>query len=75
MFVGLIVFVSCSMTDGRLLKPSYPAMSIDSTFVQRVFHSGGPDGQLWAAFTVVSNINLCVLQNWCILHSLSTCEG
>ncbi len=42
------------MLDGRLLKPSHPAMSIDNTFVQRAFGSGGPNGQLWAAFTVVS---------------------
>ena len=43
----------CSMKDGRLLKPTHPAMSIDSTFVQRAFGSGGPDGQLWATFTEV----------------------
>ena len=42
------------MKDGRLLKPTHPAMSIDNTFVQKAFGSGGPDGQLWAAFTVVS---------------------
>ena len=49
-----------SMMDGHLLKPSHPAMSIDSTFLQRAFGSGGPDGQLWAAFTLV-----------CTFHSIS----
>ena len=44
------------MKDGRLLKPTHPAMSIDSTFIQRVFGSGGPDGQLWAAFTEVCRL-------------------
>lgn len=46
-----------SMKDGRLLKPTRPAMSIDSTFVQRAFGSGGPDGQLWIAFTAVYRYN------------------
>ena len=46
------------MMDGRLLKPSHPAMSIDSTFLQRAFGSGGADGQLWAAFTLVCAVTL-----------------
>ena len=39
--------------DGRILKPTHPAMSIDSTFIQRAFGSGGPEGQFAAAFTEV----------------------
>ena len=41
------------MMDGRILKPTHPAMSIDSTFVQRAFGSGGPDGQFAAAYAEV----------------------
>jgi hypothetical protein len=39
--------------DGQILKPTHPAMSIDSTFIQRAFGSGGPQGQFAAAFTEV----------------------
>ena len=39
------------MADGRLLKPTHPAMSVDSTSLQRVFGSGGATGQLWIAFS------------------------
>ena len=42
-----------SMTDGLLLRPSRPALSIDSTFVQRAFGSGGPKGHMVAAYTEV----------------------
>ena len=42
-----------SMADGRLLKPTRPAMSLDSTFLQRALGSGGPDGELWVAYTEV----------------------
>ena len=51
------------MSDGRLLKPTRPAMSVDSTFVRRAFGSGGPDGELWVAFTEVCvslSVCLCV---------------
>lgn len=41
------------MTDGLLLRPTRPALSIDSTFVQRAFGSGGPNGHIVAAFTEV----------------------
>ncbi len=41
------------MKDGRLLKTTYPAMSLDSTFLKRAFGSKGPDGQMTAAFTEV----------------------
>ena len=50
-----------SMSDGRLLKPTRPAMSVDSTFVRRAFGSGGPDGELWVAFTEVCvSLSVCV---------------
>ena len=39
------------MEDGLLLKPTRPAMSLDSTFTQRAFGEGGPKGQLWAGYT------------------------
>ena len=42
------------MKDGRLLKPSRPAMSINSTFQQRCFDKYGPSGYVWATFTEVS---------------------
>ena len=42
----------CSMKDGLLLKPTRPAMSLDSTFTQRAFGEGGPKGQLWAGYTM-----------------------
>ena len=41
------------MKDGRLLKPTRPAMSLDSTFLQRAFDAAGPERQLTAAFTEV----------------------
>ena len=42
------------MSDGRLLKPTRPVMSLDSTFIYRSFGTAGPNGQLWAAYTEVS---------------------
>ena len=42
-----------SMMDGRLLQPSRPALSLDSTFLQRAFGSGGPNGRIAAAYTEV----------------------
>ena len=50
------LIMSTCMEDGRLLKPSRPAMSLDSTIIQRAFESGGPDGELWSAYTVVSTL-------------------
>lgn len=41
------------MMDGQLLQPTRPALSLDSTFVQRAFGSGGPDGHITAAYTEV----------------------
>ena len=48
-----LILVTC-MSDGRLLKPSYPAMSVDSSFVYRAFNKDGPSGQLYAGYTEVS---------------------
>ena len=42
-----------SMMDGRLLQPSRPALSLDSTFLQRAFGGGGPNGCIAAAYTEV----------------------
>lgn len=56
-FITPLSFHNCdymySMIDGRLLKPTHPVMSLDSTFLYRAFGSSGPDGQLWAAYTEV----------------------
>lgn len=41
------------MIDGRLLQPTRPALSLDSTFVQRAFGSGGPNGHISVAYTEV----------------------
>ena len=32
---------------------THPALSLDSTFVQRAFGSGGPDGHISVAYTEV----------------------
>ena len=50
------LFSVLSMQDGRLLKPTRPAMSHDLTFVQRAFMSGGPKGDVWVGYTVVSDV-------------------
>ena len=49
---GTLIMATC-MSDGRLLKPTRPAMSLDSTFLYRAFGSGGPNGLVSAAFTEV----------------------
>jgi len=43
------------MEDGLLLKPTRPAMSLDSTFTQRAFGEGGPKGLLWTGYTTYEN--------------------
>ena len=58
------LIMSTCMLDGRLLKPSRPAMSLDSTIIQRAFGSGGPDGELWSAYTVVSTLLVMHLILW-----------
>lgn len=61
-FIGSETLYFCSMPDGRLLKPTRPVMSLDSTFLYRAFGSSGPNGQLWAAFTeVIQNVCTFVL--------------
>ena len=51
--VNRTLLMSTCMSDGRLLKPTRPVMSIDATFVHRAFGTGGADGQLYAAYTEV----------------------
>ena len=47
-----LILATC-MSDGLILKPSRPAMSLDSTFLQRALGKGGPDGYLSATYTEV----------------------
>ena len=47
-----LIMATC-MSDGLLLKPTRPAMSLDSTFLYRAFLKGGPYGYLTAAYTEV----------------------
>ena len=47
------------MKDGRLLKPSSPTMSLDSTFLLRAFAKNKFTGQLSAAYTQV-RVCVCV---------------
>ena len=42
------------MADGRLLQPTHPAMSLDSTILYRAFGTGGPDGKMTLAYTEVN---------------------
>ena len=44
------------MMDGWLSQPTRPALSLDSTFVQRAFGSGRPDGHISVAYTEVDTI-------------------
>ena len=46
-----------SMMDGRLLQPTRPLLSLDSTFVQRAFDSGGPQVYVSVAYTEVNTIS------------------
>ena len=62
-FYFFCVCAKCSMTDGRLLKTTYPAMSLDSTFLRRVFGDKGPNGQMTAAYTEVAAWDRFVLQS------------
>ena len=48
------IILPLCMSDGRLLKPTRPLKSLDSSFVQRAFGTGGPSGHLYAAYTEVS---------------------
>ena len=51
-FNKTLIMATCR-EDGLLLKPTRPAMSMDKTFVQRAFGTGGPDGIVSAAYTLV----------------------
>lgn len=44
------------MDDGLLFKPTKPTMSLDGTFLQRAFGTGGPNGQVYSSYSVVSRI-------------------
>ena len=67
-----------SMEDGLLLKPTRPAMSLDSTFTQRAFGEGGPRGQLWAGYTVLKDslVSITVLHTYqciCVCDCTGRC--
>ena len=47
------LIMSTCMSDGQLLKPSRPAMSLDSTFLQRAFGKGGPKGNVHITYSEV----------------------
>ena len=47
------LIMSTCRSDGLLLKPSRPAMSLEETFVYRAFGSGGPNGDVTTAYTEV----------------------
>ena len=51
------------MEDGLLLKPTRPAMSLDSTFTQRAFGEGGPKGQLWAGYTMFKDSLVSIMMS------------
>ena len=56
-FNKTLIMATC-MADGRLLKPSRPAMSLDSTVLYRAFGKGGPNGDVVASYSEVSALNL-----------------
>ena len=47
-----LLMATC-MSDGRLLKPTRPALTVDSSFVYRAFKKNGPDGEVYVAYTQV----------------------
>jgi len=51
------------MENGLLLKPTRPAMSLDSTIVQRAFGEGGPKGQVWVGYTNYENSSVSINYN------------
>ena len=62
-FNKTLIMTTC-MTDGLLLKPTRPAMSIDGTFLQRAFGSGGPNGEVYSSYSVVRcEFNFCIYIN------------
>lgn len=56
----MLIMATC-MSDGLLLKPSRPALSLDSTFLFRAFGQGGPDGRVTATYTDVSTVTFHVI--------------
>ncbi len=50
------LIMSTCMSDGLLLKPTRPAMSLEETFLYRAFGTGGPDGVITVAYTEVCQI-------------------
>ena len=47
-----LIMATC-MSDGLLLKPSRPAMSLESMFLQRAFGKGGPKGYVYSTYSEV----------------------
>lgn len=43
-------------SDGTLLQPDTPAMAIDAEFVHKAFGTGGVDGEVWMAETLLSGL-------------------
>jgi hypothetical protein len=50
-----VVMMTCA-DDGLILKPSKPLRTIDSSFTQRAFGSGGPLGQVWTTHTWIDTL-------------------
>jgi len=48
-----VLLKTCTV-DGRILKPTYPARSIDATFQYRAFGANGPNGFVWDAISQIS---------------------
>jgi hypothetical protein len=51
--LNIIVYTHFSMKDGRLLKVTHPAISLDSTILRRALGTDGPAGYMTAAYTEV----------------------
>lgn len=47
-----LIMATC-MADGRLLKPTRPAMSLDKSFIYRAFGVGDIDGEVYSAYSEV----------------------
>ena len=54
-----LIMATC-MADGRLLKPTRPAMSLDKSFIYRAFGVGDLDGEVYSAH---SEVNTCMHGN------------
>ncbi|XP_062503496.1 uncharacterized protein LOC134180364 [Corticium candelabrum] len=51
-----IVMQTCTL-DGQILKPTKPMRTIDRSFIQRAFGSGGPSGEVWTTHSQVSGLH------------------